>query len=150
MSIPPLPEGLENLPAAAIANQLHSVAIHLLRWARRVDAATGLSPQRLSLLSVLVFGGPRTVGQLAELEAVSPPAVTKTVNALHDLGLVRRRRGTRDRRQVLVHATAGGRRLLEQGRRRRVTLIAERLGRLEPTELAAVDRATRALAGLAI
>lgn len=150
MSIPPLPGGLENQPAAEVANQLHSVAIRLLRWARRVDPQSGLSPQRLSLLSVLVFGGPRTVGQLAAIEMVSAPAVTKALNALHALGLVRRRRGTADRRQVLVAATARGRRLLQESRRRRIERIARRLERLDAAELDAVHEALRVLAAKAL
>jgi DNA-binding MarR family transcriptional regulator len=148
MSTPPLPPGLEHHPTAAVANQLHSAAIRLLRWARRVDSATGLSPQRLSLLSVLVFGGPRTVGELAEIEMVSPPAVTKAVDALHALGLAQRRRASADRRQVVVSATDRGRELLEEGRRRRIELIADRLSHLDPGDLAALERSAKALAGL--
>ena len=48
--------------------RLNSFAIHLLRAMRRVDAESGLTPARLSALSVLHFGGPRTLGRLARDE----------------------------------------------------------------------------------
>ena len=51
--------------AERTADRLHSAAIHLLRRLRREDAATGLSAPRLSALSVVVFGGPLTLGELA-------------------------------------------------------------------------------------
>ncbi len=54
----------------AVADQLHSAAIHLLRTLRKTDAATGISPSRLSALSVLVFGGPRSLRELAEAERI--------------------------------------------------------------------------------
>ena len=57
----------------SIANRLHSAAIHLLRRLRRQDEAMGLSPARASALSVVVFGGPVTIGDLAHAEHVSAP-----------------------------------------------------------------------------
>ena len=59
--------------AEVIADRLHSAAIHLLRRLRREDATTGLSAPRLSALSVIVFGGPLTLGELANAEQVRPP-----------------------------------------------------------------------------
>src|SRR3954449_9978300 len=94
----------------AIASHLHSASIHLLRHVRAVDGESGLSPARLSVLSVLVFGGPRTIGQLAAAEGVRSPTMTALVNQLEADALVRRTRtgtGT-DQRQVLVEATAAG------------------------------------------
>ena len=60
---------------AAIADRLHSAAIHVLRRVRKQDAASGEGPARLSALSVLVFGGPMTLGQLAVAEQVKPPTM---------------------------------------------------------------------------
>ena len=124
---------------------MHSIAIHLLRRARQENRATGLTPERLSLLSVLVFAGPRVASELAEIEMVSRPAITRTLNALEELGLVRRERSTSDRRRVLVHTTTRGRELIERGRRRRVERITRELERLSKTDLATLERATRAL-----
>ena len=55
-----------------IADRLHSAAIHLLRRLRREDAKTGLSAPRLSALSVVVFGGPLTLGELADRGTGAP------------------------------------------------------------------------------
>src|SRR5262245_11051379 len=93
-----------------VAGRLHSAAIHLLRVARTVDGESGLSPSRLSALSVLVFGGPRTIGGLATAEAVRSPTMTQLVNGLESDGLVRRRpASTGDGRRVVVEATPAGR-----------------------------------------
>ena len=145
MSTPPLPKGLPNTQTTRVANRLHSIAIHLLRRARTVDRGTGLSAERLSLLSVLAFTGPKTISQLADAEIVSRPAITPIVTSLEEAGLVGRERGTADRRQVVVQATRKGRRLMDAGRRRRVERIAGELGQLRRNELAVLDEATKVL-----
>ena len=146
MSTPALPAGLDNTRVTRVANQLHSATIHLLRRARREDPATGLGPSQLSLLSVLVFAGARTPGELADIEQVSRPAITKLVQGLARLRLVRRQADATDGRRVIVEPTAKGCRLIEAGRRRRVERIAADLERLDAEELAVVDAATRILA----
>src|SRR5207253_1577300 len=81
-----------------VADRLHSAAIHLLRLVRREDTASGLTPARLSALSVLVFGGPRTVGELAAAEQVRSPTMSRLVAGMESDGLVERRPSTDDRR----------------------------------------------------
>src|SRR4051795_12421660 len=103
------------------ADRFHSAAIHALRHVRREDPATGLGPARLSALSVLVFGGPRTLGELAAAEQVRPPTMTRVVQALEQEGLVRRERDRRDGRVRRVEASAKGRRVMQRGRERRIT-----------------------------
>ena len=78
--------------ASAVATRLNSAAIHLLRRLHREDAALGLSSTRLSALSVLVLGGPRTLGQLADAEGVTAPSMTRLVTAMEADGLVERTR----------------------------------------------------------
>src|SRR3954466_16021151 len=75
---------------ADIADRLHSAAIHLLRRLRREDDASGLPAPQLSALSVIVFGGPVTLGQVAAAEQVRPPTITRLVVALEQGGLVDR------------------------------------------------------------
>src|ERR671936_1538942 len=89
------------------ADRFHSAAIHALRHVRREDPATGLSAARLSALSVLVFGGPRTLGELAAAEHVKPPTMTRIVRALEEDGLVRREPDPNDGRIARVRATRG-------------------------------------------
>jgi DNA-binding MarR family transcriptional regulator len=125
----------------AVADRLHSTAIHLLRRLRREDDSAGLSAPQLSALSVVVHAGPVSLGALAAAEQVRPPTVTRTVRSLEAAGLVVREADAADRRVARVRATAAGRRVLEEGRRRRVASLAGRLARLEPGDLAALERA---------
>src|SRR5436190_21631381 len=102
-----------------LADRLHSAAIHLLRRLRRQDDASGIPAPQLSALSVIVFGGPITLGGLAQAEQVRPPTITKLVATLEEAGLVEREVDTADRRVVRVKATGRGTRLLQEGRMRR-------------------------------
>jgi DNA-binding MarR family transcriptional regulator len=123
------------------ADRFHSAAIHALRHVRREDPATGVPPAQLSALSVLVFGGPRTLGELAAAEQVRPPTMTRIVQGLEAAGLVRRVRDPDDGRVHRLHATAKGRRVMQLGRERRVANLAVLLGRLSRAELERVREA---------
>src|SRR4030095_3187123 len=79
------------------ADRFHSAAIHALRYARREDEASGLSPARLSALSVLVFAGSKTIGELAAAEQVRPPTMSTIVDGLERDGLVKRAADRADR-----------------------------------------------------
>lgn len=131
--------------ALALADQLHSAAIHLLRHLRKEDDASGLSAPRLSALSVVVFGGPMTLGQLARAEQVKPPTMTRIVTGLEKDGLVRRGCDKRDRRLTRIHATPKGQKVLVAGRARRVELLASAVKRLGATELAELGRGVQLL-----
>ena len=132
------------------ADRFHSAAIHALRHVRREDPATGLSAARLSVLSVVVFGGPRTLGELAAAEHVRPATMTRIVQALEAEGLVRRESDPDDGRVRRLHATGKGERVLWRGREQRVAQLAELLARLSADEVAhvrkAADLVERALA----
>lgn len=130
---------------AGVADRLHGVAIHLLRRLRQEDRATGLSGPRASALSVVVFGGPVTVGELAAAEQVKPPTMTRLVSALEAGGLVRREADASDARLTRVRATARGIRLLHEGRGRRVARLRSRLQELPPGELATLGDAAAIL-----
>ena len=125
----------------AIADRLHSAAIHLLRRLRRTDDATGLSPARLSALSVVVFAGPRTLGELASIEQVRPPTMTHLVRGLEQQGLVRRESDDDDKRVVRISATQNGRQLLERGRQLRLKGLTERILDLNASDVAALEAA---------
>lgn len=103
-----------------IADALHSAAIHLLRHVRKRDQESGLTPSRLSALSVIVFAGPITIGALARAEGVRSPTMTGIVAGLEAANLVTRTVHPRDQRSALIAATAAGRRLLAAARERRL------------------------------
>ncbi|HXG76983.1 MAG TPA: MarR family transcriptional regulator [Gaiellaceae bacterium] len=133
----------------AVADALHSAAIHLLRRVRRVDEASGLTAARLSALSVLVFGGPTTLGRLARAEQVSAPTMSRLVSGLVRDGLAVREAESGDRRAVRVRATAEGRRLLERGRRRRIAELERLLAGLGDAEVALLGEAAGLLRDVA-
>ena len=130
---------------AALAEQLHSVAIHLLRRLRRTDDQMGLSGPRASALSVLVFAGPTSLAQLAKAEQVKPPTMARLVDALEQAGLARRETNPDDLRAVRICATAKGRKLLHEGRARRVRQLIKMLDGASPAERAALAEAVTAL-----
>ena len=132
--------------AAGVADRLHSAAIHLLRRVRKQDLASGEGPARLSALSVLVFGGPMTPGQLAAAEQVKPPTMTRIVAGLERSGLAKRIPDPADARRVRIHATPEGTRLLQRGRQMRIEYLAKQLDGLTSTDLASVDAAVEILA----
>ena len=119
----------------AVADKLHSAAIHLLRRLRRQDVATGEGPARLSALSVLVFGGPKTLGELAAAEQVKPPTMSRIVTGLARSRLVEITEDPEDRRRMRIRATAKGEKLLEKGRELRINYLASHLNDLAPDEL---------------
>jgi DNA-binding MarR family transcriptional regulator len=132
----------------AVASGLHSAAIHLLRAVRVADGRSGLSPARLSALSVLVFGGPRTIGALAAADGVRSPTMTQLVNGLEAEGLVRRRPAAGDGRRVVVEATPAGQATMREAQARRLDLLVELLASADDAELELLDRAAALLGRL--
>lgn len=128
-------------PAELVADRLHSAAVHLLRRIRQEDAGAGIGPTQLSALSVLVFGGPKSLKELAHIDQVTPATMSRVVAGLERLGLVERASDPRDRRMLQVTPTSTGRVLLRRGRHRRVIALAGFLDPLTPDELACLRRA---------
>lgn len=129
----------------AIAGQLHSVSIHLLRKLRREDAGSDLNAPRLSALSVIVLGGPLTLGELAAAEQVRPSTMSRIVSALKEQGLVATKQNADDGRSAHLTATAAGRRLLIRGRQRRVHALAVRIDGLTVEKRIALRKAAEIL-----
>jgi DNA-binding MarR family transcriptional regulator len=128
-----------------VADRLHSLAVHLLRRLRRVDSESRLTGPRLSALSVVVFGGPITLSDLASAEQVSRPTMTRLVQALEREGLLQRTQDPVDARIARVAATPRGLRVMREGRERRVQMLAALLDELPVSELKAVRRAILSL-----
>ena len=128
-----------------IATRLHAASIRLLRALRREDDGSGLSAPRLSALSVLAFGGPLSLAELAAAEQVRPPTMSRIVDFLVDEGLATREPAPTDRRSVRIAATAKGRALMEAGRERRVRALVDRLMALAPSERRALGRGVEML-----
>jgi|SRR5579872_129733 DNA-binding MarR family transcriptional regulator len=128
---------ISSLPAEvlATADRLHSAAIHLLRRVRKQDLASHVGPAQLSALSVLVFAGPKTLGELAAAEQVKPPTMSRIVAGLKRSKMIKIGHDATDGRRMRIRATTKGTRLLEQGRQRRIEYLATYLKDLSPQEL---------------
>lgn len=132
----------------SVADRLHSAAIHLLRRVRKQDIATGEGPARLSALSVLVFGGPKTLKELAAAEQVKPPTMSRIVAGLARSRLVDITEDREDARRMRIAATPKGIRLLQKGREMRIAYLASQLERLTPDELSQLGDAVEILSRL--
>lgn len=131
------------------AMHLHSAAIRLLRAVRVADAETGVSAPKLSALSVLTFGGAMSLSALAKAEQVRAPTMSKLVADLEAEGLVVKRADKADKRGVRIEATAKGRALMQEGRKKRLALLTKRLVRLSAAERAELHKAADLMLRLA-
>ena len=114
-----------------------------MRIARRVrfESSHDVAPHQFSVLCRLEEA-PRTPGELAEIERVAKPSMTRTVNALVERGLVLRQDDPLDRRSVILSLSAEGRRSIAAIRRKRDAWMASRVARLTPEEQDVLARAT--------
>ena len=113
-----------------LAGELRLGTMRLARRLRVECASDDLTLSQLAVLGSLEIHGESTVGELANLERVKPPSMTRIVNSLVEAGLVVRRPHDIDGRQVIVDLTDGARALLIENRRRRTAWLALRIAEL--------------------
>ena len=127
----------------------HALRPAVMRLARRLrqmqDDSLDLNPNQLSAMAVLLNSGDQLMGELAALERVRPPSMTRVVNSLEARGYVARRPDPRDHRQCMVTLTDSGRQVLLANRRRRDEWLAVRIAGLDPAEREVLRRAIRVL-----
>ncbi len=139
-----------DLSLEEVGRSLHSYAIHLLRHVRTEDSAMGIGPAQASALSVVVFGGPLTLNELAKAEQVRPPTMSRVVEALVKEGLVRRETNRDDRRSVIISPTDKGTRILHEGRNRRERRLIKLLSKLDADEIRCLGKASRILSRILV
>ena len=137
-----------SVDTAAIADRLRPVLLRVGRELRREARAVGISPEQVSLLVAIKYEPGIGIRELAAHERVSPPAMSKHVDRLERDGLVQRTPSADDRRRVGLTLTEEGQRMLRRVRSRRTAWLASRLGKLSPSELAAVEAAVEPLSRL--
>lgn len=115
----------------------------ITRLARRLrqESSSGLSPSLTAALATIDRHGPLAPSALADLERVQRPTATRIVNGLDAAGLIVREPDPEDRRGVRITASAEGRALLRRLRTRKTAYLARRLEKLDPEELATLERA---------
>ena len=131
---------------AALALALNRVTTHLGRRLRRVDDRQTIGRARLSALSVLVFGGGRTMSELADDEGVTAATMHHVVAGLLRSGLAHKTADPTDRRKHRIEASAKGRRLMMDARAARLAMIEEGIAPLTAEERKCLSRALGLLA----
>jgi DNA-binding MarR family transcriptional regulator len=134
--------------AIATADRLHSAAIHLLRWLRASDRESGIGPAQLSALSVLVFGGPQSLAELAQAEQVKAPTMSRIVKGLVNAKLAISVTDDRDRRAIHIQATDRGVRVMHAARSRRIETLARAVRGLSKKEIAELRKAAELMESL--
>lgn len=132
--------------ATDVADRLHSASIHLLRRVRREDEGGRVTPAQSSALSVIVYSGPLSLGELAKVEQVRSPTMTRVVDHLVATGMVVKEPAADDARRTLIRATAAGVKWIAEGRRKRVSFLAKRFTALPDEDMATLRRAAELLA----
>jgi DNA-binding MarR family transcriptional regulator len=133
----------------ALASGLRLAVMRLARRMRAERPDTALTMTQLAALATLERHGPLTPGELAALERVQPPSMTRVVASLQDAGLVERTPHPSDRRQALLAVTPAATALLREDRRRREAWLAQRLAELDDDERALLRAAAPLLDRLA-
>jgi DNA-binding MarR family transcriptional regulator len=138
---------MRTISDAELATQLRFA---LARSARRLrqEAGTGLSPSLTGALATVERCGPLTPSELADVERVRRPTVTRMLGHLADAGLISRTPDPADGRSTLVAITPAGAALLAEGRTRKDAFLSERLDGLSPADRETLARAAAILEGL--
>lgn len=130
----------------------HDLRVAVLRLARRIRSNrvdTSLSLSQLSALAVLDVYGPMSAGDLAALESVQPPTLTKVLALLVDRGLITRDADPDDKRAVRLAVTPAGHEVVEAEKQARDVWMSDVLDGLDSADRALLEQAVPVLDRLA-
>ena len=131
---------MQTISTTDLAHRLRPVIARLARRMRQ-QAGGDLSPTQGAALNTVACHGPLTPSELAAREKIQRPTATRVLARLEEAGLIQRTADPADRRSSLVSTTPAGVDLLASVRDRKDAYLAQRLDRLSPEDLAALDRA---------
>ncbi len=122
----------------------------IARMARRLrqESGTDLGPSQLAALATIERHGSLAPSELAEREQIKRPTATRILDHLEKAGTVERVRDPEDRRCSILSITPDGRALLRRLRARKTAYLAQRLGELDPADVAALERAAEVIEAL--
>ena len=143
-----MPAALAALDTTAVANRLRPVLLKLNRELRREIHSLGVTGGQVSLLVQIKFQPGIGMRELAALERMSVPGMSKFVSRLEEAGLLERAPVEGDQRRVGLSLTPAGEKVLRSVKSRRTAWLAARLRDLDPDELEAVDAAIEPLTHL--
>lgn len=131
-----------------LGSQLRLAVLRLSRRLRQ-QAVGDITPSQLSALTAVERHGEVTLGELAAIERIAPPSMTRIAARLEERGLVERHVDSSDRRVARLAASPSGRQLLETIRSRRDAYLAARLQMLTAEEREVLEKAVPLLERLA-
>jgi len=137
--------GRTTLDTAALAHDLRLAVMRLSRRLRSQRPDTSLTLTQLAALSTLRAKGPLTPGELAALERVQPPSMTRVLANLEVAGLIARTKHLSDGRQMIVKVTDKAISLLDEEIRMREAWLAQRINELGPEEREQLRKASAIL-----
>ncbi|HET7475153.1 MAG TPA: MarR family transcriptional regulator [Dermatophilaceae bacterium] len=145
-----MPPKIKTAPAPSLAQLSNDLRLACMRISRRIrfESTHAVAPHQFSVLARLEET-PLTPRELAEIERVSAPSMSRTVAGLVEAGLAGRQDDPTDGRQVIISLTAQGRRVLGETRRSREQWMATRLRALSVEEREVLARASVILARVA-
>lgn len=132
----------------AIANRLRPVLLKLNRELRREIHSLGVTGGQVALLVQIKYSPGIGIRELARLERMSVPGMSKFISRLEEAGLVARAPVVGDQRRVGLSLTPAGHKVLRSVKSRRTAWLSARLGQLDPDSLDAIDAAIEPLAQL--
>lgn len=136
-------------PADGTIGILRAAVLVLARRLRHQQAGDVLSPGEAAVLGKIVRLGPVTPGQLARIEHVQPPSMTRIIDRLEAHGFITRAADPADGRQVLLSASPAGRTFVEESRALRTAWLAAQFDRLDEADREVITAAADALHRLA-
>src|SRR3954454_7789294 len=131
-----------------LANRLRPVLLQLNRQLRREIHSLGVTGGQVSLLVQIKYRPGIGIRELAALERMSVPGMSKFISRLEEAGLVQRAPVEGDQRRVGLTLTAAGQKVLRSVKSKRTAWLAARLRDLDPDELESIDAASEPLAHL--
>ncbi|HVY96400.1 MAG TPA: MarR family transcriptional regulator [Solirubrobacterales bacterium] len=139
-----------DIPLTDAAARLRMAIVRTARRLRQEAAAesTGLTPTSTAALATIERHGPLTPSELAEIERVKRPTVTRTLGCLDREGLIERTPDPADGRSSLVSVNGAGRERLRRLRGRKNAYLAKRMRDLPEADVATLERAAEILEGM--
>jgi DNA-binding MarR family transcriptional regulator len=134
--------------STVLANRLRPVLLQLNRQLRREIHSLGVTGGQVSLLVQIKYRPGIGIRELAALERMSVPGMSKFISRLEEAGLVQRAPVEGDQRRVGLTLTPAGQKVLRSVKSKRTAWLAARLRDLDPDELEAIDAAIEPLAHL--
>lgn len=136
-----------DIPLSERAAHLRTAIVRTARRLRQEAAAetSGLTPTSVAALATIERHGPMTPSEIAAIERVKRPTITRTLGCLEREGLIDRSQDPTDRRSALVSVNGAGRERLRRLRKRKNAYLARRMRDLSDEEVETLERAAEIL-----